>query len=269
MAALERRIGEGRVSGPGSAWVRWGVFALAVAVWELAARAAGSAFFPPPSAIAAAGWSLWFSGPALLTERAWADVLPSVGRVLAGWAVSGVIGVAVGLLLGRSVRATEYLAPLLAFARALPPPVLIPVFLVLSAAGTPMQLATIVFGTVWPVLLNTADGARAVDPVTIETADVYGVAGTRRLVRVILPAAAPRIVAGLRVSLSLALILMVVSELVASTDGLGHQLVVAQRGFDFTAMWAAIVLLGVVGYALNAALLGVERRALGWSTTQT
>ncbi|WP_373696221.1 ABC transporter permease [Actinomycetospora flava] len=263
---MERRGGGVGVTGARSPLVRWGVFALALVVWELAARAAGSAFFPPPSAIAAAGWALWFSGPAVLTEGAWADVLPSVGRVLAGWAVSGVIGIAVGLLLGRSRRATEYLAPLLAFARALPPPVLIPVFLVLFAAGTPMQLATIVFGTVWPVLLATAAGARDVDPVTIDTAEVYGVAGLRRLRRVILPASAPRIVAGLRVSLSLALILMVVSELVASTNGLGHQLVVAQRSFDFTAMWAAIVLLGAVGYALNAALLGVERRALGWTT---
>ncbi|MDD7942355.1 ABC transporter permease [Actinomycetospora lutea] len=248
-------------------WVRWGVFALAVAVWEIAARAAGSAFFPPPSAIAAVAWRTWFSGPAVLTESARADVVPSVARVLGGWALSAVIGIAVGLMLGRSRRASEYLAPLLAFARALPPPVLIPVFLVLFAAGTPMQLATIVFGTVWPVLLNAADGARGVDPVTMDTADVYGVRGVRRLWRVILPAAAPRIVAGLRVSLSLALILMVVSELVASTDGLGHQLVVAQRAFDFTAMWAAIVLLGAVGYALNAALLGVERRALGRGTT--
>lgn len=254
------------MSGRSRPLVRWGVFALAVVVWEIAARAATSAFFPPPSAIAATGWRTWFSGPAVLTDSAWADVVPSVARVLVGWALSGVIGVAVGLLLGRSRRATEYLAPLLAFARALPPPVLIPVFLVLFAVGTPMQLATIVFGTVWPVLLNTADGARGVDPVTLDTAEVYGVAGLRRLRRVILPAAAPRIVAGLRVSLSLALILMVVSELVASTNGLGHQLVVAQRGFDFTAMWAAIVLLGVVGYALNAGLLGVERRALGWST---
>ncbi|TDQ55906.1 ABC-type nitrate/sulfonate/bicarbonate transport system permease component [Actinomycetospora succinea] len=260
---MEPRVGGGLVTRP---LVRWGVFALVVVVWELVARAAGSAFFPPPTAIAQVGWRTWFSGPAVLTEAAWADVVPSVLRVVVGWGLSAVIGIAVGLLLGRSRRAGEYLAPLLAFARALPPPVLIPVFVILFAAGTPMQLAVIVFGTVWPVLLNTADGARGVDPVTMDTAEVYRVTGFRRLRRVILPAAAPRIVAGLRVSLSLALILMVVSELMASTSGLGHQLVVAQRGFDFPAMWAAIVLLGVVGYALNAALLGVERRALGRST---
>jgi ABC-type nitrate/sulfonate/bicarbonate transport system permease component len=260
VAAVEHGVVTGRLTG---AVTRWGVFALAVVLWEIAARAAGSAFFPPPSAIAAAGWRTWFSGPAVLTDAAWADVVPSVLRVVVGWGLSAVVGIAVGLLLGRSQRATEYLAPLLAFARALPPPVLIPVFLVLFAAGTPMQLATIVFGTVWPVLLNTAAGARGIDPVTMDTAEVYRVTGVRRLGRVILPAAAPRIVAGLRVSLSLALILMVISELVASTNGLGHQLVVAQRGFDFTAMWAAIVLLGAVGYALNAALLGVERRTLG------
>ncbi|WP_328301806.1 ABC transporter permease [Actinomycetospora sp. NBC_00405] len=247
--------------------LRWCVFAAAVVAWEIAARAAPSAFFPPPSAIAVSGWRTWFSGPPsrlFLTEGAVADVLPSLARLLGGWALAAVVGIVLGLALGRSRRASEYLAPLLAFARAIPPPVVIPVFLILFAAGTPMQLATIVFGVLWPVLLNTADGAAAVDPVKIDTAEVYGVGGLRRVREVILPAAAPRIFAGLRVSLALALILMVISELVASTNGLGHQLVLAQRGFDFTAMWAAIVLLGVLGYGLNAALLGVERRALAW-----
>jgi ABC-type nitrate/sulfonate/bicarbonate transport system permease component len=260
-----RRRVTGRLAG---GLLRWSVLAVVVVAWELAARNAPSAFFPPPSAIALAGWRAWFSGPpsrGFLTDGAVADVLPSLARLLGGWSMAAAIGIVLGLALGRSRRTSEYLAPLLAFARAVPPPVVIPVFLILFAVGTPMQLATIVFGVLWPVLLNTADGAAAVDPVKIDTAKVYRVGGLRRLVQVIVPAAAPRIFAGLRVSLSLALILMVISELVASTNGLGHQLVVAQRGFDFTAMWAAIVLLGVVGYALNAALLGVQRRALAWT----
>ncbi|MHC1559928.1 ABC transporter permease [Actinomycetospora sp. C-140] len=244
---------------------RWSVLVVVVAAWEVAARAAPSPFFPPPSAIAGAGWQAWFSGPWFLTEEARTDVLPSLARLLGGWALAACAGVALGLAIGRSRRTSDYVAPLLAFGRAVPPPVLAPVFLILFAVGTPMQLATIVVGVVWPVLLNTADGARDVDPVKIDVAVVHRVAGLRRLREVILPAAAPRILAGLRVSLSLALILMVVSELVASTDGLGHRLVVAQRSFDFTAMWAAIVLLGVLGYALNAALLGVERRVLVWT----
>ncbi|GLZ49016.1 nitrate ABC transporter permease [Actinomycetospora sp. NBRC 106375] len=244
---------------------RWSVLVVVVVAWEVAAKAVPSPFFPPPSAIAAAGWRAWFSGPWLLTDEARTDVLPSLARLLGGWALAACAGVALGLAIGRSRRTSDYVAPLLAFGRAVPPPVLAPVFLILFAVGTPMQLATIVVGVVWPVLLNTADGARDVDPVKIDVAVVHRVAGLRRLREVILPAAAPRILAGLRVSLSLALILMVVSELVASTDGLGHRLVVAQRSFDFTAMWAAIVLLGVLGYALNAALLGVERRVLVWT----
>jgi ABC-type nitrate/sulfonate/bicarbonate transport system permease component len=247
--------------------LRWSVLGLVVVSWEIATRTVSSAFFPPPSAIAASGWAAWFSGPPsrlFLTDGARGDVLPSLGRLLGGWALAAAVGVVVGLAIGRSRRTSEYLAPLLAFTRAVPPPVLVPVFLILFAAGTPMQLATIAFGVLWPVLLNTADGARDVDPHQIDTAEVYRVTGLRRVRGVILPAAAPRIFAGLRVSLSLALILMVISELVAATNGLGYQLVLAQRGFDFRMMWAAIVLLGILGYGLNAALLGVERRALSW-----
>ncbi len=251
---------------------RWSVFAVAAGLWEWLARGVPSPFFPPPSTIVLQAWRAWFSGPPsrfFLTDGARDDILPSVGRLLGGWVGAAVVGIALGLAVGRSRPVGEYLGPLLAFARAIPPPVLIPVFLILFAAGTPMQLATIVFGVLWPVLLNTADGARSVDPVKIDTAAVYRVGGIGLLRKVVVPAAAPKIFAGLRVSLSLALILMVISELVAATNGLGHQLVLAQRGFDFTAMWSAIVLLGAIGYMLNAALLGVERRTLGWVAAQT
>ena len=251
---------------------RWSVLVVAVALWEWAAGRFSSAFFPRPSAIAVASWRKWFSGPPgrlFLTDGARDDLLPSLGRLVGGWAGAAVVGIALGVAVGRSRPVGEYLGPLLAFARAIPPPVLIPVFLILFAAGTPMQVATIVFGVLWPVLLNTADGVRAVDPVKIDTATVYGVNGVKQLLHVIIPSATPKIFAGLRVSLSLALILMVISELVAATNGLGYQLVLAQRGFDFTTMWSGIVLLGVIGYALNALLLGVERRALGWMPART
>lgn len=249
---------------------RWFAFLVAVAGWELAARVGDSTFFPPPSEIAVALWDTWFGGPVprlFLSDLAVANLVPSLGRALGGWAVAVVIGVTVGVALGRSATALEFVGPLLAFARAIPPPLLVPVFLVLFSLGTQMQLATIILGVVWPVLLNSVDGAQSVHPVQTDTALSFRVPRRQWVMGVVLPAALPKVFAGMRVSLSLALILMVISELVGSTNGLGLQLAVAQRRFDFLTMWTAVVLLAALGYLLNALLLAAERRVLRWQPT--
>jgi ABC-type nitrate/sulfonate/bicarbonate transport system permease component len=244
---------------------RWTVFAVALVLWDLAARVGDSPFFPPPSRIGVALWGTWFAGPPTrlwLSDLAVANLLPGIGRMLLGWAIAALFGVVVGLALGRSGSVLLYLSPLFAFARAVPLPLLVPLFLVLFDLGTPMQLATIVVGVVWPVLLSSIDGAESVHPVQVETAKAFRLRRTEWWLQVVLPAAAPKVFAGLRVSLSLALILMVISELVGATNGLGFQLALAQRRFDFLTMWTVVVLLGVLGYAFNTALLAVESRVL-------
>ncbi|WP_367137299.1 ABC transporter permease [Saccharothrix sp. HUAS TT1] len=250
---------------------RWAVFVGLVVVWELATRLADDTFFPPPSEIAVAAQQLWFSGSAgdlFLTDTVFEHVLPSIGRLLAGWGIAAVLGISLGLALGRSATATEYAGPLLTFMRSIPPPLLVPVFLLVFSVGTRMQLATIVFGVVWPILLNSVDGARSVDATKFETSAVFRIPKAQWVLGVVLPSAAPKIFAGLRVSLSLSLVLMVVSELIGTDNGIGSQLLVAQREFDFPDMWAGIILLGVLGYALNTVLLGFERKALAWQPKQ-
>lgn len=249
---------------------RWSLFLVAVVLWELAARLGQSPFFPPPTTILGSAADVWFSGPAtrlFLGESVFTDVLPSLGRVFGGWAIAVVVGVGLGTALGRSRTGMDYVGPLFAFMRAVPPPTLIPVFLVLFSIGTPMKLATIIFGSVWPILLNTVDGVRSVSTTQHETARSFRTPRPYWIAMVVLPAALPKIFAGLRLSLSLALILMVVSEMVGATDGIGYELIFAQQRFDFEAMWAWIVLLGALGYGLNALLLMVERRMLGWQHT--
>jgi ABC-type nitrate/sulfonate/bicarbonate transport system permease component len=127
-----------------------------------------------------------------------------------------------------------------------------------------MQIATIIFGVIWPVLLAAVDGARSVDALQEDTMRVFGLSAPQRLMLIILPAALPKIFAGLRLSLSLALILMVVSELMGgATNGIGFTLLLqAQRAYDIPAMWGGIVMLGVLGFALNSALLAIEDRVL-------
>jgi ABC-type nitrate/sulfonate/bicarbonate transport system permease component len=243
------------------------VLAAGAGGWQLWASAAGSSFFPPPSAIVARMYHLWFSGPAahlFLTPDATSNILPSLGRVLAGLAIATAIALPLGIALGRSPVATSYLNPLLQFARALPVVTMAPVFIVLFKIGTDMEIATIAFGTTWPILLNTIDGAATVDPQHLETGRAFRLSARQRLAWVIIPAALPKAFAGFRLSLSLALILMVFAELVGSSNGIGYEMSNASNSFDMTFLWATIVLLGVLGYLLNALLGGAERLVLSW-----
>ncbi|MFF3443541.1 ABC transporter permease [Streptosporangium sp. NPDC002721] len=246
---------------------RFWLAAVLAAVWEVATRVIRESYFPPPSEIAVTMYELWFSGPAnrlFLTEDALEDFGHSLFNLFGGWALACLAGVAVGIALGLSRTLADYVEPMVHFGRAVPPPTLISFYVVTFQLGTSMQVATIVSGVVWPVLLNTIDGVRTVERLHLDTAEVFGVRGIRRLLWIIIPAAAPKIVAGLRISLGLALILMVLSELIGSTVGIGSLLVGAQRSFELPQMWAGIVILGVLGYLLNAVFVMVERRALRW-----
>lgn len=236
---------------------RWAVFLIAVACWELAARLADDVFFPPPSTIAPTMAELWFSS-------AFGDhMVPGIGRMLLGWALAAVAGIALGILLGRSDRAMAYLGPLFNFLRSVPPPLLVP-FFVASVGVTSMQLPTIVFGSLWPVLLNTVDGARGVDATKAATARVFRLTPAQWTLGVVLPAALPKVFAGLRLSLSIALIVMVISELVGAVNGIGFLLVLAQQTYAIPEMWAWILTLGILGYLFNTLLLVAERKALAW-----
>ncbi|MFF4252507.1 ABC transporter permease [Streptomyces sp. NPDC001663] len=243
------------------------VLLLALAVWQVAAQAHGSVYFPPPGRIAHRAYELWFSGPVrhlFLTGAAVQDVLPSLGRMAAGFGIAVVAGTALGVAVGRSRRAYALCNPVLQFARAVPPPALVPVFVVVLDFGTSMQIASIAFSAVWPVLVNTAEGVRNTDPLRLDVAAVLHLNPLERLRFLLLPSALPRIFAGLRLSLSLALVLMVFSELLPGTaDGIGYTLTDAQSRSDLLTVWAALLLLGVLGYLLNTALLAVERRLVG------
>ncbi|TYB67262.1 ABC transporter permease [Nonomuraea sp. PA05] len=248
------------------------VIPVVLVVWELAARAIGDTDFPPPTTIVVRMYELWFSGPVstvFLTDDAIDNILPSLGRMFGGWVLAAAIGIVAGMLLGRSRAATDYVDPLIEFGRAIPPPLLLPALIVIFQDSLATQLATITFGVVWPVLLNSIDGARAVDRTYTETATVFNLSRAQRLRVVVLPAASPKIFAGLRLSLSLALILMVISELIGGSDGIGYQLLQAQRSFDGAGVWAAIALLGILGYLVNSLFVLAERRVLVWHRQAT
>jgi ABC-type nitrate/sulfonate/bicarbonate transport system permease component len=243
------------------------VLAAAVAAWQLGTEAANSPFFLPPSQIGPDMYHQWFSGPAghlWLTPDATANLLPSLGRMLAGWAIAAAAGIAIGVAIGRLPLLADLTEPIVHFARAVPPPALVPVFLLVFNIGTGMELAAIIFGVIWPVLLNSIDGARHVYPGHLETARAFRIPPLTRLGRIILPSAAPKILAGLRLSLALALVMMIISEFVGSTNGIGREMLEDQSLFNVLGLWDVIVLLGLLGMVLNAAFGLAERRVLAW-----
>ncbi|MEU8421508.1 ABC transporter permease [Micromonospora sp. NPDC048835] len=231
---------------------------LLLVLWGLVATRGTSRFFPDPLTIAEAFRETWV-GPAFVE-----DVLPSLARLGLGVAASVVLGIAAGTLIGLIPWLRELLEPLLEFLRAIPPPVLIPVVMLLLGITDTMKVVVIVSGAVWPILLNTIEGVRGTDSVMRETAESFQVSRWERLRFLVLPAASPRIMAGVRQALSVALILMVISEMFASSSGLGYRIAYFQRNYLIAEMWSGILLLGLVGVLLAVAFGLVERRVLRW-----
>jgi ABC-type nitrate/sulfonate/bicarbonate transport system permease component len=229
-----------------------------LAAWWFASADSTDFFFPPLSEILTALKDEWF-GPRLLD-----DVVPSVLRLLAGYAVAIVIAVTLGVLIGTSRTVRGMLEPVLEFFRAIPPPVLVPIFILLFGIGDGMKVIVIAFGCMWPILLNTVEGVRAVDSVLSDTARVYRITGAARLRKLVLPSASPQIYAGLRQGLSVAIILMVISELFAASNGLGFAVVQAQRSFAIPETWAGMLMLGLLGFLLAMLFKVVENRQLAW-----
>jgi ABC-type nitrate/sulfonate/bicarbonate transport system permease component len=199
-----------------------------------------------------------------LFDHVGSDVVPSLVRMTLGYGAAIAIGVVVGFLLGSYALLDALAAPVVNFLRAIPASALLPPAIVLLGIGSGMKIAVIAFVCCWPVLLNTRDGVRELDATMLASARVYGIAGLDRFRLVVLPAVAPRIFAGMRTSLSIAILLLVTSEMVASTNGIGYFVFQAQQQFAVEDMWAGVLLLGLLGFALNLAFGVVERRVLRW-----
>jgi len=228
------------------------------------------------------GWQLWtvhvhdVKFPRLSTilidfRKEWlfaqfgTHLVPSLERIFAGFGIGILIGVALGIPIGMSPLLRRLAMPHIEYWRAMPPPALLPISIILvHSIANRQKIAFIAFFCIFPVLLNTIDGVRGIDPTLIDTARSYGVPWHERIRRLILPAAFPQIVAGIRNSLALAVIMMVLSEYFSSTSGVGYVLLISKNTFQLVPMWAAIVLIGVLGYVLNLLFLLVERRLLAW-----
>jgi ABC-type nitrate/sulfonate/bicarbonate transport system permease component len=242
----------------GRALTRVWLFAVLIAVWWRWSAGSKSPYFPPLSSILRTVWTQWATGPART------NLSSSLEQLLAGYAIAALIGIGAGALLWSLRYAREATSPYMYFLYVLPAPVLVPAAMVLFGIGFTMKVVIIAFAAVWPTLLNTLDGMRGVDAVKLDTSRVLGLSRVRTVVSVVLPAASPQIVAGLRNSLQVSIIVMVVSEWQASTDGIGFSIRNAQEAFDYLDMWSGIIVLAIIGIVANLLFVALENRALHW-----
>jgi ABC-type nitrate/sulfonate/bicarbonate transport system permease component len=230
-----------------------------LATWQLWTAHAHSQYFPRLSTILVEFRELW------LFSQFGEHVIPSLERIGLGFAIAVLAGVALGIPLGLSRWGRVSAMPHIEYWRAIPPPALLPISVVLlHSIGNVQKVSFIAFFCLFPVLLNTIDGVRGIDPTLIDTARSYGMPRFERIRRVVLPAALPQIAAGMRNSLSLAVIMMVLAEYFSSTSGVGYVLLISKNTFQLAPMWAAILLIGLLGYVLNLVFIVAERRLLAW-----
>ncbi|WP_194409800.1 ABC transporter permease [Microbacterium cremeum] len=243
--------------------LRWTAVTFAVPVvllclWQLYAEISQNFYFPSPLSIAGVIPQTWLEGR--LTD----DVLPSLTRLVIGYVCALVIGIALGIFVGTFRRLRLFAEPVFELFRAIPPPVLVPIIMLFTGFGTGMQITVIAFGSVWPILINSIEGVRGIDLTQVDTAKSYRIGGLRRLLTVTIPSAGPKVFVGARQALSIAIIMMVISEMFASSNGIGFNIIQFQRLFQIKEMWSGIILLGIVGVVANIVFKLVERRMLRW-----
>lgn len=213
---------------------------------------------PAPSDVGKVLWTL-------AADNAIAGPLAeTLARFAVGFGVGSSIAIAVGLAMGYWPRIFGLLEPLVELLRPIPKAALVPPLVLFLGVGDAMKITSVALAVFFPVLINTVQGARGVDPVLVNTARTLGTGSFAILRKVVFPASTPFIFAGMRLGLALGLILAVLSEMIAGTGGLGFLIIDMQRAFRVRAMYAWIAILAAVGFALNALMVAIERRVLFW-----
>jgi ABC-type nitrate/sulfonate/bicarbonate transport system permease component len=232
--------------------------------WELASQAGllDKASFPPPSDVL----------PELLRQLGSGAFWSAVGDTMTSAAIGLLITVVIGLPLGIAIglNRSAYLSSrvLVEMLKPIPPVALLPLGLIIYGTTLKMKLLLVVFGTLWPLLIQVVDGVRDVDPVQVDTARSYRFGRRRMVWDVVLPTALPYVATGLRLAAVAAFVLSIVTELVGGAAGLGLSMQYAQNGADYTTLYAFILASGLLGLAINQAFALLERPLLHWHPSQ-
>lgn len=233
------------------------LLALAV-LWEVLVRfkVAEIQFLPAPSEIATAAQDALAGGELL------GRIAHTLGVTILGWGIASTIGVALGLLLGLSPLAYRYSMTSFEVTRAIPPITFVPAALLVFGFSLKMELVLVIYGGIWPVLINTIGGVRSIAPELRDVGRMLRLSRLETIRKVVLPAALPAILVGLRLALSLCLVLAIVAEMVGNPAGIGNGLISARQALQPALMFVYVIVAGLLGVALNAGLRASVRALL-------
>lgn len=238
--------------------ISFAVPVVACGLWWYLSADSTSPYYPPLQTIVENFRANW------LFERFGSDVVPSLVRLGLGYLLAGVLGIAFGVLLGRLRPLDRAFQPSIQFARSIPATALVPISITLLGISNAPKILLIAFVCVFPILLNTIEGVRTINSGLEDVGRTFGLSKWQRVTAIQIPSASPHIFSGLRIALPIAIIMMIVTEMVGATSGIGFVTLNAQQGFQIPLMWSGMILLGVLGVLLNGAFALLERRVLRW-----
>jgi ABC-type nitrate/sulfonate/bicarbonate transport system permease component len=241
-------------------WIGFAFILVLLLVWEIATatKLVNTPSVPRVSQILAA-WYHAVAGGELLRE-----LWPSLYRLAIGYVLAVLVAVPLGLLMGASRFLYNLLEPLTELLRPIPSSAYIPIAILFLGIGDEMKEFVVFFSCLFPILVNTYSGVVAIDPVQIDTGRTFGLTRMEILRSIIFRSTVPSILTGMRISLAIALIVVVVAEMVAGSSGIGYFILDNQRTFRVPEMFAGIFTLGVMGYCANWVFLLIEARVLHW-----
>ena len=236
-------------------------FAVALTIlMEICAREGWlTSYVPPPSVIFVAMWNGLFNG----------DISSQIGTTLSVYVralfLGSALAISLGILMGAYRPVYDAFKMIIEFMRPVPSGATIPPAILFFGLGAEMRIYVITYAVFWPMLINTLYGVRAIDPQALDVARNFGIKGREALLRVTLPSSIASIATGFRISASIALIVTITVELVAGNSGIGFYISQMEQADRLPPMYAAIILTGIMGFALNALYVELERRFVFWT----
>ncbi|PYE22330.1 NitT/TauT family transport system permease protein [Rhizobium sp. PP-CC-3A-592] len=234
------------------------LIAALLCLWEIVARFAPSPGLPAPTRIA----GVWH---AEMTTGDLPDQLANTMISMAyGYVIAAFIGITIGVLMARVRFIYAIFEPIVELIRPIPTIVFIPVIILYVGLGREMNVLAIVISATEPILIASFAGARAVPQALKDTAASFRLTWWQTLVEIVLPAALPQIMVGLRLALASSLVIAIASGMIAGNAGVGFYILTAQQTLDISRMYAGAATVAVIGYALNFGFLTIERHLLHW-----
>jgi NitT/TauT family transport system permease protein len=262
--ALASTRGSGRARSVALSLVVPGLFVL---FWQISTTVGHSRLIPPPTTVAVMMYDFAFGGvwDDAFSHTLLINLVMSASRVYGGFLIAAAIGIPLGLLIGRIKLAAALLDPMLQLMRPIPVTAWLPLFMIIFGLGGTSAFALVALGCFFPVLLNTIFGVRSVDPKLFEAGAMLGCRGSRVFRRIVLPAALPSIFTGLRLSLGIAWVVIVVGEMTGVPEGLGAVIMDARQLSRTDLVICGMIVIGIAGFLSDRAIIWIGERLLDWS----